>query len=166
MRQVSHLVLMVLLAVVTGCAAPAPVCPYTGLADYAPSAGCLALVHGRALVVQSRLGGIGPPGGSAREGESAQCTAHRETLEETGLNLMPERLLHTFDTGFNLYLCDIHAGSGTIDPVHIDEVKQAFWLPVDEFDQHTWRFSGQGEALRELLLQLTLQRSSNSDERH
>jgi 8-oxo-dGTP pyrophosphatase MutT (NUDIX family) len=135
-----------------------------GEPDYAPSAGCLALVHGRALVVQSRLGGIGPPGGSAWDGESAQCTAHRETLEETGLDLMPVRLLHTFDTGFNLYLCDIHAGSGSIEPVHIDEVKQAFWLPVEEFDQHTWRFPGQGETLRQLLLQLTQEWSVNSDE--
>ena len=164
MPLAKNLFLIVLLTAVTGCTERAPACPYAGPPDYAPSAGCLALVHGRALVIQARLGGIGPPGGSAREGESAQCTAHRETLEETGLDLMPGRLLNTFDTGFNLYLCDIHAGSGTINPVHIDEVKQAFWLPVDEFDQHTWRFAGQGEALRQLMLQLAIQRSTNSNE--
>lgn len=164
MPLANRLCLIVLLAAVTGCTQSEPVCPYVGPPDYAPSAGCLALVHGRALVVQGRLGGIGPPGGSARAGESAQCAAHRETLEETGLDLMPGRLLHTFDTGFNLYLCAIHAESGMIDPVHIGEVKQAFWLPVDEFDQHTWRFAGQGEALRQLLLQLAIQRSTNSNE--
>ena len=164
MPLAKRLCLIVLLAAVTGCTQPIPVCPYVGPPDYAPSAGCLALVHSRVLVVQTRLGGIGPPGGSARDGESAQCAAHRETLEETGLDLLPGRLLHTFDTGFNLYLCDIHAGSGRIDPVHIGEVKQAFWLPMDEFDQHTWRFGGQGEALRQLLLQLATQRSMNSNE--
>ncbi|MEP6391748.1 MAG: NUDIX hydrolase [Halioglobus sp.] len=164
MRLALILLHSLLLALVTGCAEHAPECPHVGPADYAPSAGCLGLVHGRALVVQSRMGVIGPPGGSAREGESAQCTAHRETLEETGLDLMPGRLLHTFDTGFNLYLCNIHAGSGAIDPVHISEVKQAFWLPVDEFDQHTWRFEGQGEALSQLLLQLATQRSTESNE--
>lgn len=164
MRLAKNLLFILLLTVIAGCRERGPACPYTGPPDYAPSAGCLALVHGRALVVQSRFGAIGPPGGSARAGESAQCTAHRETLEETGLDLMPGRLLHTFDTGFNLYLCDIHAGSGAIEPVHIDEVKQAFWLPVDEFDQHTWRFAGQGEVLRQLRLQLATQGSTNNDE--
>jgi len=164
MRPAQRLFIIVLFAAVMGCDKHVPECPYTGQPDYAPSAGCLALVHGRALVVQARLGGIGPPGGGTLEGESAQCAAHRETLEETGLNLMPGRLLHTFDTGFNLYLCHIHAESGAIDPAHIDEVKQAFWLPVDEFGKHGWRFEGQGETLRQLLLQLMTQRRTDSYE--
>lgn len=129
-----------------------PACPYEGEPDYAPSAGCLAVVHGRLLVVESRKGGLTPPGGKTRPGESAQCAAHRETYEETGLDLMPRRLVKVFDTGFNLYYCEIHAGSGLIDPGAVVEVRRGFWLPVEEFDEVQWRFPGQGEALRELVL--------------
>ena len=51
------------------------------------------VVHGKMLVVDSRRGGLTPPGGKMKKGESAQCTAHRETLEETGLDLKPGELL-------------------------------------------------------------------------
>jgi 8-oxo-dGTP pyrophosphatase MutT (NUDIX family) len=126
-------------------------CPYTGTPQYAASAGCLAIVHGRILLVDSRKGGLTPPGGKVRAGESAQCAAHRETLEETGLDLMPGQLLRVFDTGFHLYHCEIHAGSGLIDHAVDADVKRGFWLSVDEFDDVQWRFPGQGEILRDLL---------------
>ncbi len=126
-------------------------CPYEGEPDFAPSAGCLAVVHGRMLVVESRKGGLTPPGGKSKPGESAQCAAHRETYEETGLELMPRHLVTVFDTGFHLYYCEIHAGSGLIEPEALMEVRRGFWLPVDEFDQVEWRFPGQGEVLRELV---------------
>ena len=127
-----------------------PPCPYTGEPDYAPSAGCLAVVHGKMLVVDSRKGGVTPPGGKARPGESAQCAAHRETFEETGLDLMPRQLVAKFDTGFYLYFCEIHAHSGSINP-NVLEVKRGYWLDFRDFDKVRWRFPGQGERLRELL---------------
>ena len=125
-------------------------CPYQGKPDYAPSAGCLAVVHGKILVVESRKGGLTPPGGKSRPGESAQCAAHRETLEETGLDLMPQQLLAVFDTGFHLYYGDIHADSGTIAP-RLGEVKRSFWLDIADFGTVKWRFAGQGAALLEVL---------------
>ena len=127
-----------------------PPCPFEGKPDYAPSAGCLTVVHGRILVVEAREGGLTPPGGKSLNGESAQCTAHRETFEETGLDLIPRDLVSTFDTGFNLYYCEIHAGSGGIDTDFM-EVRRGFWLPIEEFDQVRWRYPGQGEILGELL---------------
>jgi 8-oxo-dGTP pyrophosphatase MutT (NUDIX family) len=126
-------------------------CPFEGEPDIAPSAGCLAVVHGRVLVVDSRKGGLTPPGGKTREGESAQCAAHRETYEETGLDLMPRKLLKVFDTGFHLYYCEIHAESGLIEPGAVVEVRRGFWLPVEQFDRVQWRYPGQGEALYELV---------------
>jgi 8-oxo-dGTP pyrophosphatase MutT (NUDIX family) len=130
-----------------------PPCPYTGEPDFAVSAGCLVHVHGRVLVVVSSWGGVTPPGGKAREGESAQCAAHRETWEETGLDLRPGRLIHVFDTGFHLYDCEIHAGSGAVELGPKREVRGWRWLSIDDFDQVEWRYPGQGEALYRLLME-------------
>ena len=127
-----------------------PACPFQGEADFAVSAGCLTVVHGRMLVVDSRKGGLTPPGGKSRQGESAQCAAHRETLEETGLDLIPSRLVAVFDTGFHLYSCEIHAQSGPIDPAVL-EVKRAFWLDIARIDEVQWRYPGQGETLKTVL---------------
>lgn len=146
-RAVLVLSVTALLASCTGSAVPP--CPYQGTPDFAPSAGCLAVVHGKILVVDSRKGGITPPGGKAFSGESAQCAAHRETFEETGLSLLPRQLVHVFDTGFHLYYCEIHAESGLIAPEALD-VKRGFWLSLEDFDKVQWRFPGQGEALARL----------------
>ena len=127
-----------------------PTCPYTGQPDYAPSAGCLAVVHGRILVVESRTGRLSPPGGKALQGESAQCAARRETFEETGLDLVPGKLLQVFDTGFHLYYCEIKHDSGDIEHNPL-EVKRGYWLPFDQFDAVMWRYPGQGKQLYRLL---------------
>jgi 8-oxo-dGTP pyrophosphatase MutT (NUDIX family) len=133
------------------CAATPPPCPYEGPPDTAPSAGCLAIIHGRLLVVSNADGLTGPPGGSAHDNESAQCAAHRETFEETGLDLLPRQLLRTFDTGFNLYYCEIHSGSGAIEPRSFFEVQRAYWLPLEDFGRVEWRFPGQGQELEQML---------------
>ena len=134
-----------------GCISTPPPCPYQGPPDVAPSAGCLAVIHGRILVVRNPEGKVGPPGGGARASEPAQCTAHRETFEETGLDLLPRQLLRTFDSGFNLYYCEIHSGSGAIQPRSFFEVQRAYWLPMEDFGGVDWRFAGQGQELERML---------------
>ena len=59
--------------------------------------------------------------------------------------------MHVFDTGFHLYYCEIHAGSGRIDAA-VMEVKRGFWLDIEDFDTVKWRYPGQGEVLRKLLI--------------
>jgi len=145
------LVLVMLSIALASCRPAAPPCPFTGEPEFAPSAGCLALVHGRILVIKNPEGKVGPPGGSALEGEAAQCTAHRETFEETGLDLLPRQRLRTFDTGFNLYYCEIHSHSGSIAPKSFFEVQHAYWLPLDGFGEVQWRFPGQGQELEQML---------------
>ncbi len=127
----------------------APVCPYRGEPDYGPSAGCLATVNDRLLLVEMSSGAMSPPGGRSWPGESAQCTAHRETWEETGLDLMPVQLLDVFDTGFHLYRCEYYRN---YDPLNVlpSEVRRAVWLPLRELDSVRWRFAGQGPVLRAL----------------
>jgi 8-oxo-dGTP pyrophosphatase MutT (NUDIX family) len=147
-RTATVLVALVLLA---GCSArAAPPCPGFDSGTHAPSAGCLAVRDGRVLVVQALNGKLSPPGGSAEDGETAQCAAFRETWEETGLQLVPDRLLDVFDTGFHLYRCEHHAQSGEIDPPPRLEVKNAFYLSPAEFGLWEWRFPGQDVVLRRL----------------
>lgn len=103
------------------------------------------------LAVQGWNGRVSPPGGHAESGEDARCVAHRETWEETGLNLRPGRLLRTFDTGFKLYQCSVLPDAGEIDPRDLVEVRRAYWLPVEDFGRVDWRFPEQGAQLRQLI---------------
>ncbi len=146
------LTIMLVSGILAGCGVQAsPPCPEARMAQsYAPSAGCLALQDGKLLVVQDRRGKLSPPGGSAQDGESAQCTAFRETWEETGLVLEPAELLAVFETGFHLYFCEHHVASGEIDPPERFEVRDAFYLAPNDFEQWEWRFPGQEQALKSL----------------
>lgn len=139
------------LALLAGCQVQTtPPCPEFSREDFAPSAGCLAVREGKVLVVRDLQGLLSPPGGSAEDGESAQCAAFRETWEETGLRLTPVRLLKVFETGFHLYRCEHHDASGDIDIPPRLEVRDAFYLSPSEFDAWNWRFPGQELALKQL----------------
>jgi 8-oxo-dGTP diphosphatase len=128
-----------------------PECPSPLAKAVAPSAGCFAVQDGKLLVVESLGGEISPPGGSSVAGESAQCTAHRETWEETGLDLQVDELLLVMDTGFHLYRCSFHANSGEIDPPRRLEISRAFMLHHQDFDRYQWRYPEQVRQLKELL---------------
>ena len=82
-----------------------------------------------------------------------------EFREETGLDLLPRQLLRTFDTGFNLYYCEIHSGSGSIEPRSFFEVQRAYWLPLEDFGRVDWRFPGQGQELEQMLRRAMAQES-------
>ena len=148
-----HTALTVLIStLLCACSYPeAPPCRCTGEPAAAPSAGCFSVINQRLLVVQGLGGKISPPGGGSNNDETAQCTAVRETWEETGLTLKPGRRLATFDTGFHLYECQRNANSGEIGPPPRLEIRRAFYLHVDEFDQWKWRYPGQDELLRKLI---------------
>ncbi|MBT4518643.1 MAG: NUDIX hydrolase [Halieaceae bacterium] len=146
-----YLRLLGLTGLLLGYAGSGHACPWVETPAFAPSAGCLAISGRSILVVENRQGRVGPPGGSAEKGETAPCTAHRETLEETGLDLLPRELLRALDTGFYLYHCELQPHSGEIGPRDSDEIDSAYWLPVDDFDRVQWRFPGQGDVLRNLV---------------
>ncbi|WP_366492917.1 NUDIX hydrolase [Alcanivorax sp.] len=58
-----------------------------GLACLA-NAGCLIIQNDKVLLLSHRWGDkLGVPGGTLEDGELAQCTAWRETREETGTKL-------------------------------------------------------------------------------
>ena len=69
--------------------------------EFAFAAGCLVRQGDRMLVVRHRFGGkLGVPAGRATSGENAQCVAHRETWEETGVDVVVHGLLRRFGNGF------------------------------------------------------------------
>jgi 8-oxo-dGTP diphosphatase len=145
------LVLPCLVAGLIGCSEADPRCPAEQSGPLAASAGCFATSRGRLLLVQGYNGEVSLPGGSSEPGESARCTAFRETWEETGLALEPGELLQVFDTGFHLYRCEATGTPGAIDPPVRFEVRDVLYLGADRFADYQWRFEEQRELLREML---------------
>ena len=75
-------------------------------------------------------------------------------LGGNGLAITPQEHLATFDTGFHVYRCDLHAESGDINPPLRLEVERAFYLPLEDFESRNWRFPGQDQQLIELAREL------------
>lgn len=147
LRRRTYPLLMTLLFL-SGCISEHPLCPDLSHETSVKSAGCIVLNQNRLLVMEGMNGKISIPGGSGKHDETPRCSAHRETWEETGLDIRPQQLVRQFDNGFHLYRCDLHANSGSIDPPFKLEVKRAFWLAPEAFDDHQWRFPEQKEWLR------------------
>lgn len=126
------------------------------VADHA-NAGCVITQDGRMLVLKHRFGGkLGIPGGAATEGEIAQCAAHRETWEETGLNVTVGRRLGAMRYGFVLFQCHpdgrMDADSALELPWHArTEITSAIWLRPGEISRDQWRYEDQVDLFMELV---------------
>ncbi len=91
------------------------------------------------------------PGGTSENGETAQCTAFRETWEETGLTVVVQQQMEVFDNGFYIYRCKPADNSGPIDPYDVYEVKAAHWINAGTMNKWDWRFPDQVPPLQKLL---------------
>lgn len=70
------------------------------------NAGCLIKIQDKMLMVRDlKSQKLSPPGGKPETDQTAQCTAHHETWEETGLNVKVGRLLANFNQHFLLFAC-------------------------------------------------------------
>lgn len=102
---------------------PSPTCRIANAfnADYKGPAGCLIRVQKSLLVIKySSSMQYDLPFGDPISGESAQCTAHRHTWEQTGFNVEVDQLLGVSQSGMMLFSCALNSGftsdDGPLEP--------------------------------------------------
>ncbi|WP_343845602.1 NUDIX hydrolase [Bowmanella denitrificans] len=77
------------------------------------NAACLIKIDKWLVTIGHRHSGkLDLPGGLRSGQESAQCTAHRETWEETGFNVEVGRFLGANENGFRIYACQLQGNFG------------------------------------------------------
>ncbi len=119
------------------------------------NAGCVILDQDHLLVLRHRFGGeLGIPGGARHKGESAQCTAHRETWEETGLDVRVGRELGRLRYGYTLYRCypdeSLDHSTKPVLPWHARlETTGVEWMPLEALPRDQWRYREQVDAFLE-----------------
>lgn len=140
----------VVIAVNATAAPPCNVVPEQDDQRVATAAGCYIRQADRLLLVRSRFGGkFGFPGGFSNFGERAQCTAHRETWEETGVQVAVGKLARAFGNGFLLYYCypllvqNIDAGELPVPASGKAEIAQVLWRDPRAVSHYQWRFAWQ-----------------------
>lgn len=153
----SRLLFLLSLAFVSACSEPPP-CQTTKGGAVAPSAGCLVMHRGKLLLTEVRGGKFGPPGGSALEGEVAQCTAERETWEETGIAVKAGELATRFDNGFHLYWCEPQDSNPVPSISRPMEVTSVDFYDPESFETLNWRFPEQGVQIYFMVTQDTWRR--------
>jgi len=154
---------------------PAPICKIdaTHKSKIESNAGCFIQKKGKVLLIRQRYNSkLSFPGGTHEEGETAQCTAHRETWEEAGMNVTVGRTLYTHKNKFYLFECDIQEDLGsenlkllkTNDPVEIIDV---LWVDPKNTSLTEWRYSPERALSIELLgsQQLTPEPIKNVEQR-
>lgn len=115
--------------------------------EFAFAAGCLVRHGDRMLAVRHRFGGkLGFPGGRTHSGENAQCVAHRETWEETGVEVVVHEVLKRFGNGFALYRCELAdpstAGADELEVPRSgrNEISRVIWIDPRTTHAADWRF--------------------------
>ena len=125
--------------------------------DRRANAGCLIVQGDKVLLITHRWGGkLGVPGGTLEAGELAQCTAYRETREETGIEVVVGPRVRVMKNGFHLYRC-YPADAQTVNaPLPVPEssrleVSAMGWYSPAQLRKDDWRFPYQFELFLNVL---------------
>ena len=126
------------------------------------NAGCMILVNGKLLTNRDKeTGKLEVPGGTAVAGELAQCTAHRETWEETGFEVLVGRQLADLNGQFKLFSCEVVTPAEEIGhnayrvPSAVEhEITSVQLLDPNSTVPGDWRFSDSLTTIRALYRQL------------
>ena len=143
-------ILVLITAILLSACSRQPACSVASGDMGVPSAGCLAVDNGELLLVKIMGGTYGPPGGSTKSKESAQCTAERETWEETGVQVSAVELAVEFDNGFRLYWCEAVLGR-EIEITSPIEIQHADWYAPELFQHLKWRYANQADIIQNLM---------------
>ena len=144
----------------TAACTPAPPCAIdqSHVDQRKGNASCFIKSDGRALVTRVRFSGrLVFPGGTARKNETAQCTAHRETWEETGLDVTVGPLW-TRSGGPTIYIYRC-AATPSISAETIPvlpwrsriEVSDIQWVDLTELQPPEWQYPRQLQQIHRLL---------------
>lgn len=144
----------------TAACTPAPPCAVdqSQVDQRKGNASCFIESHERALVTRYRFSGrLIFPGGTARKNETAQCTAHRETWEETGLDVTVGPLW-TRSGGPTIYIYKC-AATPSISAETIPvlpwrsriEVSDIQWVDLTELQPPEWQYPRQLQQIHRLL---------------
>jgi len=129
------------------------------------NAGCIIKIDDKMLIVRhQKTGKLSPPAGTAIEGETAQCTAHRETWEETGVEVRVGKLLKSFDNQFHLFHClavDEVTELQVPEPFRHEICEILFLNPALSSDED-WRFPEQVPGIRDAFKRISNQQSQPS----
>ena len=155
--MIRHTALITSLLATTACAALRPDCelePAYAAADIGPAA-CAILDQDRLLVIRHLYSGkLDLPGGMARRGENARCTAQRETWEETGLRVIVLEPLPGLGNVYRCALADPRAAGE--DPSlrwwSRGEVTDLRWVDPATLTAAQWRYGERVEILKRALL--------------
>lgn len=120
--------------------------------DRQADAGCLIVRDERVLLIRGRGSDkLSLPGGASRSAELAQCTAHRETWEETGLDVRVGGFIGRTETDFYLYDCTpvTVVDELAVPGFSIVEVAEVVWRDPATLTGADMRFPWQLGLLRE-----------------
>jgi len=134
-------------------------CPHetAGETENTPfAAGCMVRIGDRLLLVRHRFTGkLGIPAGYSSDRESSRCTAYRETLEETGLEVTVHDLLMKFHNGFYLYRCHPAEDFRPSDVIDVPEsglyeINAVLLIDPESVTRNEWRFPEQASEILSL----------------
>lgn len=133
---------LAIVPLISGCNGLNPDCPMESQQPHLTgNAGCWLQKNKKLLLIEQSNGLYSFPGGTAEFAESAQCTAHRETWEEAGVDVKVGKLKHQFDNGFYLFNC--YAETLSLATNDASEVDQVVLLAPQEIPAEKWRFPEQ-----------------------
>ncbi|WJG08789.1 NUDIX hydrolase [Aliiglaciecola sp. LCG003] len=125
------------------------------------NAACIIRLDGKLLTVTHRLSGkYDVPGGTSDGSESAQCTAHRETWEETGFNVEVVKWLGENENHLHYFACTLAGnfdGSITQFPLPAwshTEIQNIQLIDPYAITDRQWRFSERLNSLRAMFNQV------------
>ncbi len=128
------------------------------------NAGCIIKIDNKMLIVRhQKTGKLSPPAGTAKEGEAAQCTAHRETWEETGVEVRVGRLLKSFDDQFHLFHCLaidealIRSSELPVPEAFKSEISEILFLNPTLLSNDEWRFPEQVSGIKDAFKRISNQ---------
>lgn len=125
------------------------------------NAACIIRLDGKLLTITHRLSGkYDVPGGTSDHTETPQCTAHRETWEETGFNVEVGEQLGLNKNGMQYYSCILSGNfSGELQTFPVPEWSKSEVESIQLIDPFAikdkqWRFENRLVQLRRMFNQV------------